>query len=89
VHRGHREISVVHVFSQPVDLHPRNQLVSKIAEVDINCLSDLAASVAENDCLGNGEGIVQITKSVQFPVLALNVHKELLDTLNQPSNVYE
>lgn len=44
------------------------------------CLTDLAASVAENDCLGNGEGIVQITKSVQFPVLALNIHEELLDT---------
>lgn len=41
---------------------------------------DLATSIAENNCLSNGESVVQVTQCVQLPVLALHVHEELLDT---------
>mmetsp|Transcript_12945 Transcript_12945/g.22833 ORF Transcript_12945/g.22833 Transcript_12945/m.22833 type:complete len:225 (-) Transcript_12945:375-1049(-) len=41
----------------------------------------LAASVGENDRLGDGQGLVQITKGVQLPLLLLHIDVELLDTL--------
>ena len=41
----------------------------------------LPASVAENDGLGDGEGLVQIAQRIQFPVLFLHVDVELFDAL--------
>lgn len=42
---------------------------------------DLAASVAEDDSLGDGDGLVEIRQGVELPVLLLNSDVELLDTL--------
>ena len=42
---------------------------------------DLSASVAENNSLGNGDGLVEIAKSVKLPLLLLNRDIKLLDTL--------
>lgn len=42
---------------------------------------DLATGVAENDSLGNIEGLVEIAESVEFPLLTVNGDVELLDTL--------
>ena len=42
---------------------------------------DLAASVAEDDGLGDGEGLVEVAKGVELPVLALDRDVKLLDTL--------
>lgn len=42
---------------------------------------DLSAGVAEDDGLGNGDGLVQIGQGVELPLLLLNSNVELLDTL--------
>jgi hypothetical protein len=42
---------------------------------------DLSAGVAEDDGLGDGDGLVQVGKGVQLPVLLLDSNVELLDTL--------
>ncbi|KAK3818299.1 MAG: hypothetical protein J3R72DRAFT_36670 [Linnemannia gamsii] len=42
---------------------------------------DLSAGVAENDGLGNGDGLVEIAQGVELPLLLLNSNVELLDTL--------
>ena len=41
---------------------------------------NLSASVAEDNGLGDGKCLVQITECLQFPLLALHVDIELLDT---------
>jgi hypothetical protein len=41
---------------------------------------DLPAGVAEDDSLGNGDGLVQVGESVELPILLLNGNVELLDT---------
>lgn len=42
---------------------------------------DLAAGVAEDDSLGDGDGLVEIRQGVELPVLLLDGDVELLDTL--------
>ena len=42
---------------------------------------DLATCVAVDDGLGDGEGLVQIAKGVEFPLFPLDGNVELLDTL--------
>ncbi len=42
---------------------------------------DLAAGVAEDNGLGDGDGLVEIGKSIELPVLLLDGDVELLDTL--------
>mmetsp|Transcript_34826 Transcript_34826/g.73488 ORF Transcript_34826/g.73488 Transcript_34826/m.73488 type:complete len:260 (+) Transcript_34826:645-1424(+) len=44
---------------------------------------DLAAGVAIDDCLGNGQGSVQITQSIQLPFLLVNGNVELFDPLKR------
>ena len=41
---------------------------------------DLSAGVAEDNGLGDGDGLVQVGKGVELPVLLLNGNVELLDT---------
>jgi hypothetical protein len=41
---------------------------------------DLPAGVAEDDSLGDGDGLVQVGEGVELPVLLLNGNVELLDT---------
>lgn len=41
----------------------------------------LPPGVGEDDGLGDGQGLVEVAQSVQFPLLALHVDVELLDTL--------
>jgi hypothetical protein len=41
---------------------------------------DLPAGVAEDDSLGNGDGLVQVGESVELPILLLNGNVELLNT---------
>lgn len=41
---------------------------------------DLSSGVAEDDCLCDGDGLVQIGKGVQLPVFLLNSDVELLNT---------
>jgi hypothetical protein len=41
---------------------------------------DLSAGVAEDDSLGNGDGLVQVGEGVELPVLLLDGNVELLDT---------
>ena len=41
---------------------------------------DLAASVAEDDGLGDGDGLVKIGEGVELPLFLLNGNVELLDT---------
>lgn len=43
----------------------------------------LSLCIAENDSLGNGEGVIQITEGVKLPLLLLHCYKELLDALQQ------
>ncbi|KAI6772526.1 hypothetical protein HG530_003484 [Fusarium avenaceum] len=42
---------------------------------------DLSAGVAEDDGLGDSDGLVQVGKSVKLPLLLLNSNVELLNTL--------
>lgn len=42
---------------------------------------DLSSSVAEDDCLGDGDSLVQVRKSVKLPVFLLDRDVELFDTL--------
>lgn len=42
---------------------------------------DLSAGVAEDDGLGDGDGLVEIAQGVELPLLLLNGDVELLDTL--------
>lgn len=42
---------------------------------------DLSAGVAEDDGLGDGDGLVEIGQGVELPLLLLNGNVELLDTL--------
>jgi hypothetical protein len=42
---------------------------------------NLSSGVAEDDSLGDGDGLVQVGKCVQLPVLLLDSNVELLDTL--------
>lgn len=42
---------------------------------------DLSTGVAEDDGLGDGDGLVQVGQSVELPVFLLNGNVELLDTL--------
>lgn len=41
----------------------------------------LSPCVAVYDRLGNGKGRVQVTKSLELPLLSIDGYKELLDTL--------
>jgi len=41
---------------------------------------DLSSGVAEDDCLGNIQGIVEVTQSVELPFLFLHTDIELFDT---------
>ncbi len=41
---------------------------------------DLAAGVAENDGLGDGDGLVQIAEGVELPLFLLDGNVELFDT---------
>ena len=41
----------------------------------------LSLGVAEDDGLGDGEGVVEVTQRVKLPLLTLHRHKELLDAL--------
>ena len=41
----------------------------------------LSLCVAEDDCLGDGQGVVEVTECVKFPLFLLYGHKELLDAL--------
>ena len=40
---------------------------------------DLLARVAKNDGLSNGEGVVKVAESVEFPLLFVDLDEELLD----------
>ena len=42
---------------------------------------DLSAGVAEDDSLGDGDGLVEIAEGVELPLLLLDGDVELLDTL--------
>ena len=42
---------------------------------------DLSAGVAEDDGLGDGDGLVEIGQGVELPLLLLDGNVELLDTL--------
>ena len=42
---------------------------------------DLPAGVAENNGLGDGDSLVEITEGVELPLLLLDGNVELLDTL--------
>ena len=53
----------------------------------------LSPCVAEDDSLGDGEGVIQITERIELPVLLLHCDEELLDafqrqlvTLDQNAN---
>lgn len=48
---------------------------------------NLSLSIAEDDCLSDGEGVIQVTEGVKLPLLLLNCHKELLDALQQSDTV--
>mmetsp|Transcript_13433 Transcript_13433/g.34256 ORF Transcript_13433/g.34256 Transcript_13433/m.34256 type:complete len:324 (-) Transcript_13433:313-1284(-) len=43
----------------------------------------LAARIAENDCLCDGQGVVQVTQRVELPLLLLHCHEKLLDALQR------
>lgn len=43
----------------------------------------LSLGVAEDDCLGDGEGVVQVAQRVKLPLLLLHRNKELLDALHR------
>lgn len=43
--------------------------------------SDLPLGVAEDDGLGDGQGVVQVTQGVELPLLPLHGNEELLDPL--------
>ncbi len=43
----------------------------------------LPLGVAEDDGLGNGERVVQVTQCVELPLLPLHRHEELLDALQR------
>ena len=44
---------------------------------------DLTPCVAEDDGLSDGEGVVEIAKGVELPILLLDGDKELLDALER------
>mmetsp|Transcript_14375 Transcript_14375/g.31152 ORF Transcript_14375/g.31152 Transcript_14375/m.31152 type:complete len:315 (+) Transcript_14375:57-1001(+) len=60
VHARDSEITLLHLFLQPVNL---------------------AAGVAVDDGLSDGQSLVQIAKGVELPLFTLNSNVELLDTL--------
>lgn len=41
----------------------------------------LLLGIAEDDGLSDGESVVQVAQGVEFPLLTLHCHKELLDAL--------
>lgn len=43
--------------------------------------SDLPLGVTEDDSLGDGQSVVQVTESVKLPLLPLHRYEELLDPL--------
>ena len=43
----------------------------------------LTLGVAEDDGLGDGERVVEVTQRVKLPLLALHRHEELLDSLQR------
>ncbi len=43
----------------------------------------LSLCIAEDDCLSDGQGVVQVTQRVKLPLLLLDCHKELLDALQR------
>ena len=40
---------------------------------------NLPLGIAEDDCLRNGQSVVEITQGVKLPLFLLYGHKELLD----------
>jgi hypothetical protein len=72
----HNQITLTLVH---VTVHGRDSEVtgSKLVGKPIN----LSSGVAEDNCLCDGDSLVQIRKGVQFPILLLNSNIELLDTL--------
>lgn len=76
----------------------RSPLVRSVTTHDCKvCLShllgqpvDLSLCVAEDDGLGDGEGVVEITEGVKLPILLLYGDEELLDPLEgQLVSLYE
>ncbi len=43
----------------------------------------LPLRIAEDDCLGDGERVVQVAQRVELPLLPLHRHEELFDALQR------
>ena len=43
----------------------------------------LPSGVDEDDCLGNGQGFIQVAQCVQLPLLSFHIDVELTDTLQR------
>ena len=43
----------------------------------------LALGVAEDDCLRDGQGVVEVAQRVELPLLPLHRHEELFDSLER------
>lgn len=58
MHGADREVSLLHLLSEPVNL---------------------PLGVAEDDCLGDRQCVIQVTEGIKLPLLTLYSYKELLD----------
>lgn len=72
-------LSIAALAQEPrVELHPaafgRSSLRSLQSEV-----THLPLGVAEDDSLGDGQRVVEVTQSVKLPFLSFHRHEELLD----------
>ncbi len=64
-----------------VSMHGRN---CEVVLLHLLCQPvHLSLCIAEDDCLCDGQGVVQVTQGVKLPLLLLDCHKELLDALQR------
>ncbi len=50
---------------------------------DIYDISYFLSCIAENNSLGNGEGVIEVAECVEFPLFALNSNEKLLNAFKR------
>ena len=72
----HRKSFPLHVVTQTH--HSRDSKVSRVHLLGEPI--DFAPRIAKDDCLGDGQRLVEIAERVQLPLLPLHADVELFDT---------
>lgn len=80
MHRRDGEVRRSHLLCQPINL---DNCVSRRRIVSVANMAHLSSCIAEDDSLSDGKRVIQIAEGVEFPILLLHGHEELLDAFQR------